>query len=615
MCGIAGWVDWQHDITRDPSIVERMGETLQARGPDAKGTWLTTHCGFAHQRLSVIDPQNGIQPMIRQQAGRTYALVYNGELYNAAELRKTLEWRGYTFTTHCDTEVLLVALIEWGLAAAERLNGIFAFGFWDESRQRLLLVRDRLGVKPLFYSALRGGGCLFGSEPKALLAHPACRPVVDAAGFAELFAIGPARTPGHGIYRDIRELRPGHWLSVTPDAVTTGAYWRLEAQPHPHDLAQTVQAVRALLSDTVERQLISDVPLGTLLSGGLDSSALTALAQHHLLHQGGERGDLRTFSIDYQDQSTYFQANAFQPSDDQPYIACMTEALGTTHHAVTLDADTLVDALTASLRARDLPGMVDIDSSLLLFCRAIKREVTVALSGEAADEVFGGYPWFTRAEAGEPLTTFPWSASRAAGFRFLTAQTHDWLKLDDYASARFREALDKCPQLPGDSPLEATMRRMSYLNITRFMPTLLDRKDRMSMATGLEVRVPFCDHRLVEYVFNVPWALKSAGNQEKGLLRLAVEPLLPEKITKRKKSPYPKTHNPAYTSAIQQRLHERLQDPHSPLRPFVDQQVLEEMASANHGAPWFGQLMAGPQLFAYLLQIDEWMRTYKVQIG
>lgn len=610
MCGIAGWVDWQRDLTNNPSIIEAMGETLAPRGPDAKGTWLTTHCALAHRRLSVMDPANGAQPMIRIHAGNTYVIVYNGEIYNAAELRKELKCRGYTFNTQCDTEVVLFAAIEWGPDVPEKLNGIFAFAVWNHNEQTLLLIRDRVGVKPLFYSEY-AGRFLFGSEPKAILAHPQFQAAVNAEGLAELFAIGPARTPGHGIFVGMHELRPGFAMLYSRNGVKQWPYWKLEARHHSDDLDQTVRAVRELLLDTVERQLVSDVPLGTLLSGGLDSSALTALAHQHIIRNGGP--SLQTYSVDYIDQAEHFKANVYQPNADRPWIEIMTDHLKTNHHYIEFDTPDLVTALHESMVARDLPGLVDVDSSLLLFCREIKKNITVAISGEAADEVFGGYPWFHREESLQ-ANTFPWSLKLNERIGYLSPQTVDWLEPERYVARRYEEALAEVPKLYGESEQATRMRVMSYLNITRFMPTLLDRKDRMSMRSGLEVRVPFCDHRLIEYVFNVPWEFKTVGDREKGLLRLAVEPYLPEAIRNRKKSPYPKTHNPSYSAAVQSLLFDRLADANSPIAPFLDVARLHELAKSDDPLPWFGQLMAGPQLFAYFYQIDDWLRTYKVSI-
>ncbi|MBP1995910.1 asparagine synthase (glutamine-hydrolyzing) [Paenibacillus eucommiae] len=613
MCGITGWIDWRKDLTLYPSILENMTETLISRGPDASGTWISQHCALGHRRLCVIDPDNGSQPMIRKQGDNTFTLVYNGELYNALELKRELEQRGHVFQTTCDTEVLLVAFIEWGRDCVDRLNGIFAFAAWNDLEQSLFLVRDRLGVKPLFY-ANYSGMFLFGSEPKAILAHPDFKTEVGAEGLAEIFALGPARTPGHGIYRNLFELKPGHCMIYDRNGLTTKAYWKLESHAHPDDIDTTAARIAELLKDTTERQLVSDVPICSLLSGGLDSSALTALAANHYKETG--KGILHTYSIDYVDNNKHFKANAFQPNSDAPWIKRMTEFLGTEHHAIEFDTPDLVESLKAVVYARDTPGMADVDGSLYLFCKEIKKDATVAISGEAADEIFGGYPWFHREDALK-ANTFPWSLSLPSRVDLLSPELVDWIKPASYVSDRYQQALAEVPRLAGENEQQNRMREMSYLNITRFMPTLLDRKDRMSMAVGLEVRVPFCDHRLVEYVWNIPWEIKTSGDREKGILRKALSGILPEDVRTRKKSPYPKTHNPNYLTAVRKWVLEILDDRTSPLLSFIDVDKIRALASTDSSSfnfPWFGQLMTGPQLFAYLAQVDTWLRTYRVSI-
>ena len=616
MCGITGWVDWKRDLTSIATIDETlqgMTETLANRGPDAAGTWVSPHCAFGHRRLSVMDPANGKQPMVRGRGDKNGIIVYNGELYNAPELKKELISRGHRFTTTCDTEVLLISYLEWGKACVDRLNGIFAFAIWDEATEELFLVRDRLGVKPLFYS-YDNGRFLFGSEPKAILAHPEFAAEVDAEGLAELFALGPARTPGHGVYRGMAELKPGHCMTLSRSGLRTTVYWQLESKPHEDDAAKTAAHIGELLKDTLERQLISDVPVCTLLSGGLDSSALTALASTY--YAGTGQGVVPTFSVDYADNAKHFTASAFQPNADAPWIKRISEHLGTHHHYIEFDTPELVEALKTAVFARDLPGMADIDASLLLFCREIKKEATVAVSGEAADEIFGGYPWFHRPEA-LAADTFPWSLQMDSRVAVLSAGTAERLKPEVYVKERYRQALAEVPQLAGEDEEARLMRRMSYLNITRFMPTLLDRKDRMSMAAGLEVRVPYCDHRLVEYVWNIPWEIKTAGEREKGILRKALTGVLPHDVLYRKKSPYPKTHNPSYTAAVKNWVLEILGDSSSPLLPLIDTAYVRRLAESPDPSlhiPWFGQLMSGPQLFAYLGQMDTWLRSYKVRL-
>ncbi|MEW6273722.1 MAG: asparagine synthase (glutamine-hydrolyzing) [Bacillota bacterium] len=613
MCGITGWVDWEIDLSRKGPVLEAMAETLSCRGPDDSGVWVSPSAGLAHRRLVVIDPEGGGQPMIRRRGGNLYVLTYNGELYNTAELRTELAAKGYRFLGHSDTEVLLAAYMEWGKGCVERLNGIFAFAVWSESDRQLFLARDRLGVKPLFY-ALRGSTFLFGSEPKSLLAHPAVQPEVDAEGLAELFLIGPARTPGQGVFRGIRELLPGHWLVYDPKGIRTGRYWSLESKPHPDDLAATVAKVRYLLGDAVKRQLVSDVPLCTLLSGGLDSGAVTAFAAKELARAG--KGPLATYSVDYVDNDRHFRPNRFQPNSDAPWAPKIASLFGTLHQTIFIDTPELVDALTVALRARDLPGMVDIDASLYLFSRAVKKGATVALAGECADEIFGGYPWCRN---GEVLDNgvFPWMHLLPERVRLLSPELINYIRPREYVNSRCREALAEVPALPGESRFEAGMRRILYLNITRWMPVLLDRMDRMSMAAGLEVRVPFCDHHLVEYVWNIPWTMKSCDQREKGILRRALAGILPADVLTRRKSPYPKTHNPTYLEAVRTWFRHILDDAAAPLRQLIDVDYGREIVRTGAAAfdpAWFGQLMGGAQLFAYLIQIDTWLREYRVQI-
>ncbi|GKU75752.1 asparagine synthase (glutamine-hydrolyzing) [Paenibacillus sp. L3-i20] len=613
MCGITGWIDWNRDLTKDSDNLERMTDTLAPRGPDAAGTWISAHCALGHRRLSVIDPENGAQPMIRYTGDDKYVVVYNGELYNAPELKRELVSRGRSFTTNCDTEVLLVSFMEWGRACVERFNGIFAFAIWDVAAQELFLARDRLGVKPLFYSK-QNELFIFGSEPKCILEHDAVKAEVGAEGLAEVFIIGPARTPGHGVYKAISEVRPGQCIVVNHVGVKTITYWKLQSSPHEHDVEQTAEQVRTLLKDTVERQLVSDVPVCTLLSGGLDSSALTALAVDYYKKNG--QSNVHTYSVDYRDNDKHFQAHAFQPNSDAPWIERMTSHLGTIHHPIQFDTPELVAALKDATFARDLPGMADVDASLLLFCHEIKKGATVAISGEAADEIFGGYPWFHREEALN-ANTFPWSLATSMRGELLAPDIAKWIRPEEYIGDRYADAVAEVPLLDGENEVRKRMRRMSYLNITRFMPTLLDRKDRMSMAAGLEVRVPFCDHRLVEYVWNIPWEIKSAGDREKGILRKALTGILPQDVLTRKKSPYPKTHNPAYLAAVQGLLLDVLNDPSSPLLPLINVKKVRELVesdSAKSNIPWFGQLMSGPQLFAYLYQVNLWLTKYNVSI-
>ncbi|UED72991.1 asparagine synthase (glutamine-hydrolyzing) [Brevibacillus sp. DP1.3A] len=613
MCGIVGWIDWEKDLSGERDVLQKMTHCLKDRGPDAEGFWLTPRAALGHRRLVVVDPAGGQQPMSALKNKHACTMIYNGELYNTEDLRAELLACGHTFQSHSDTEVLLHTYLEWGPDCLSKLNGIFAFAIWDEREQRLFVGRDRMGVKPLFY-AQRGSSFLLSSELKALLAHPEVKPELSREGLAEVFGISPARTPGHGVFHNVHEVRPGSYLLVTRDSVKQKRYWQLESHPHTDDLETTAERVRELVTDSIERQLVADVPVSTLLSGGLDSSIITAVAADHFQKTG--RGTLHSYSIDYVDNRKHFKASTFQPNEDEPYVQLVTKFLGTQHHTIEFDTDDLIDSLKTATLARDLPGMADVDASLYLFCREIKKETTVVLSGECADEVFGGYPWFHREEllnAG----TFPWSRATKERASWLSPDLRDWVKPEEYVAMRYEESLDEVPHLPGEDPIEARRREMFYLNITWFMNTLLDRKDRMSMAASLEARVPFCDHRIVEYVWNIPWDMKTHGNREKGILRKAMEGILPDEVLYRKKSPYPKTHNPAYTEAVRSWLLDILNDSSSPLLQLVDVPTIRKIAESDAQAssiPFFGQLMSTPQLFAYLGQLDYWLREYHVSI-
>lgn len=613
MCGIVGWIDWERDLTGETDTLGAMTKTLAARGPDASGQWIAGHAAFGHQRLIVVDPAGGAQPMERSVGPERYVITYNGELYNTPEIRRDLLELGYTFHTQSDTEALLVAFLAWGPSCLEHLNGIFAFGIWDETHQRLFAARDRLGVKPLFFTHL-GTRLLFASEIKALLAHPAVEAAVDAQGLAEVLVMGPARTPGLGVFRNIHSLRPGECLTFTRSRLSVHRYWSLQSHPHSDDVEHTKRTVFDLLRDAVQRQLVADVPVCTLLSGGLDSSAITAFAAQAFERDGN--GPLRTYSVEYRDNDQHFRPNALEPTSDTPWVHTVSQFCHTEHHVAVLDSTDLVDALDLAMRARDLPGMADIDASLLLFSRAVKQHATVALSGESADEVFGGYPWFRNPEA-LAANTFPWSRMVRERIGLLQPEVARALHGEEYVADRYADALHEVPRLPGEAPEEARMREILYLNITRFMPILLDRKDRMSMAAGLEVRVPFCDHRLVEYVWNIPWAMKDLGNREKGILRAALVGTLPEGVLTRRKSPYPKTHHPMYLQAVRERAQALLADPSGPLGQLIARDRIRAIAhgeDTRFEQPWFSQLMREPQLYAYLIQIDRWLRAYRIRV-
>ncbi|TFJ94625.1 asparagine synthase (glutamine-hydrolyzing) [Lentibacillus salicampi] len=613
MCGITGMINWKHNVRAEKATLRKMADTLTPRGPDDSQVWLSEHAGFGHKRLAVVDPDGGKQPMSKNHANVTYTLVYNGELYNTQELRQELKSKGYQFTTSSDTEVLLTAYIEWREACVRYLNGIYAFGIWDSAEQQLFMARDRLGVKPLFFLESHGR-FLFGSELKAFLAHDDVHAEVDYSGLAEIFGLGPSRTPGHGIFKGIKELRPGHALTFSKAGLNIWRYWNVESREHTDTVDETAENIRRLFVDAVKRQLVADVPVSAFLSGGLDSSAITAIAANDF--KANESGPLTTFSVDYEGNDRYFKTSSFQPSSDQDWIDKVADHFQTDQHHETITGFELADLLKESVELRDQPGMADIDSSLLWFCRQIKEHTTVSLSGECADEIFGGYPWFHDTSS-QQEEVFPWMTSLDARNDLLLPEWQHKLNLKSYVRDRYQETIHETPRLAGESEEGARRRKLFYLNMHWFMAQLLDRKDRMSMGASLEVRVPFADHRLVEYVWNIPWDMKNLHGREKGILRKALEGLLPEDVLYRKKSPYPKTFQPEYTRQVVNWMKNILADSKSPLFHFVKRDQIKAIVESEGNEftePWYGQLMTGPQLIAHLCQIDHWLRTYDVKV-
>ncbi|WP_020661716.1 asparagine synthase (glutamine-hydrolyzing) [Amycolatopsis benzoatilytica] len=584
MCGIAGWVSYESDLTQRQEIADAMTETMSCRGPDDRGVWVRRSVALGHRRLAIIDLPGGKQPMSVRTPNGEVAMVYSGEAYNFTELREELTKLGHTWETDSDTEVVLHGYLQWGTDLVDRLNGMYAFAIWDERDQKLVMIRDRMGIKPFYYYPTRDG-VLFGSEPKAILANPLARKAVDADGLRELLAF--TKRPGWSLWKDMYEVEPGTVVTVTRDGINTRTYWKLDAQQHTDDQETTVARVRDLMTDIVNRQLIADVPRCVLLSGGLDSSAVTGLAAARLVEEGEQ---LRTFSVDFFGQEENFQPDEMRDTPDSPYIRDVAKLVGSAHQDVMLNPADLSDpdVRRAVVRARDIPsGLGDMDTSLYLLFKAIRGESTVALSGESADEVFGGYRWF-HDEAAVNADTFPWLAFRNSLMddreSLLDPGLAAKLDLPSYIDDQYRTAVAQVDPLDGESARESRMRVISHLHLTRFVRQLLDRKDRMSMAVGLEVRVPFCDHRLVEYVYNAPWSLKTFDGREKSLLRHATKHVLPASVRDRVKSPYPSTQDPGYAIALQQQVKEVLAQKDNPVFDIVGRDWLQAAAETDSSA-------------------------------
>ena len=608
MCGIAGYFNPDQNYAENPKqnfhTLSRMINTMNHRGPDTYGHTIINSCCLAHTRLSIIDLENGRQPMSYTKDGNTYYIVYNGEIYNYKEVKKTLLRKNYTFETNSDTEVIIAAFCHYGPGFVKELNGIFAIAIYDSMRNTLYLYRDRFGVKPLYYTKT-GDTLVFASRIDTLFEYPRVRPCIDMNSFNEIFSLGPAKTYGKGVFSGIKEIKPGEYLTYSPQYMTSRLYYRIESHPHTDSYEETVEKTSYLLEDSM--QMVSDVPISTLLSGGVDSSYVSAVCSHFL----PEDTPLTTYSFDYTDNAVYFQANSFQPSEDRPYVDIMKDYLHSDHIYLTCSYTQLADLLEASVDSRCLPTMADVDSSLLYFCGEVAKHHKVTLTGECADEIFGGYPWFHR-DAMLQSTTFPWTMDISFRKSLLHPEFAASMQMEKYIARAYRTTLSEVDILPEESPLDTKKRQIAYLNIRWFMQTLLDRMDRTSMQHGLEARVPFADYRVIDYVFNVPWSIKAKDGVPKSLLRACAAKYLPDTIMNRPKSPYPKTYHPEYERVLANRLREVVTDTASPLRSYLNIPAVLKFLDEpkEYGKPWFGQLMAGPQMIAYLLQVDYWMRKY-----
>lgn len=613
MCGIVGFVNYKKELPNKQNVINLMTQTLSNRGPDEEGIYIKNNVALGHKRLIVIDPQGGKQPMIQRFNEGEYVIVYNGQIYNTKELRKILTENGFSFSGHCDTEVLLKSYIYYGKDVVNHLNGIFSFVIWNTKTQELFMARDHFGVKPLFYTEF-DGGLIFASELKAIFKYPHFEKIIDSQGISELFGIGPSHTPGLTIYKNIYEIKPAHFAVYNKSGLYIEKYWELKSKPHLEDFDETCSHLESLLKDSISRQLVSDMPICTFLSGGLDSSIITKFTSDYL--QKEDMAPLDTYSVDYVDNDKNFVKSDFQPNSDNYYIDLMNKNTYSKHHTVMLDTPELAASLKNAMIARDMPGMADVDSSLYLFCKEVKKEKTVTLMGECADEIFGGYPWFFR-EDSLNSGTFPWSIAKLERTKLLNPSISSKVNLTDYIDFRYNQSLSNVEILDTDSFDTAEKRKISYLTITWFMQTLLERADRMSMANGFEVRVPFCDYRLAEYMYNVPWEMKAYRGREKGLLRHIMKGVLPDKIVDRKKSPYPKTFNPTYLATVKGMLKGIMKDSSRPINSLLNRDFILDILNTDGKAftrPWFGQLMTGPQLMAYLCQVDMWLEEYKPRI-
>ncbi|SDL65204.1 asparagine synthase (glutamine-hydrolysing) [Lentzea albidocapillata subsp. violacea] len=614
MSGMAGWVDFGRGVgVEGRRVAETMADAVAHRGPHGAGGWSDHNAALAHRRLEAVDADRSPQPAVATDGDQAVAvLMIDGAITNIAELRSRT---GVHARSAGVADVVLSAYLTWGVDFAAHLEGMFAVVLWDVRERRLVLVRDRLGVKPLSY-AVTATGAVFGSEPKAVLAHPGITAEVDEDGLRELFAHG--KMPGTSVFRGLREVRPGHAVVVDGRAMTEHRYWTLAAWRHADDLPTTVERVRALLADSVAGHVGGDPRMACMLSGGVDSSALTALA-----HQA--RGDLATYSLSFVGYAEKFEPHpTMRATPDSPFAWMVADHVGTRHEEILLDTDLIADpgAHARAMRGQDAASPLgDMDVSLLLFFEALRdRGVRAVLSGETADEVFNGYFWAYDPKHSN-TTTFPWvsferghdAAVGGLGCSLIDLSLRRQLDFLGYADQHYRDALAEVPVLGDEDAAQRRAREVTYLALTRWAPTHLDRADRLSMSAGVQLRPPFCDRALVEYVYNVPAELKRVNEREKSLLRAAVADLLPQPVLERRKSAYPTTQDVRYGEVVRARFAELASDSGAVVAPLLDQAAVKAAMSAE-SAPRGAFAWVERASMEMVLQLDAWLTEYRVRI-
>ena len=474
MKGLGGWLDYQLDMKQKIQVLQDMAMTIE------------NHVMYISNPIGMIKVDYEIDG---------YKISFCGELYNKNELGKD---------DATDAEIVLEAYLLWGDSCFDKLNGAYSFVIYNESKEELLLVRDHFGVKPLYYFIYEEG-IVYGSYLKTLLKNPLVEPIIGEEGLQQIFLLGPGKMLGSGIFKGVKEVLPGQYVVFNKENIYVKSYYQLIAKEHKEDLSETIEKIKELLVDSVSRRM--DKGVGCMLSGGLDSSIISTLANNY---------PLSTYYVRYEDNDKYFTKSVFQPNQDEDYIQIMVDALQSDHTVITLNEDVLFHSLYSAMLAKDYPGMADIDSSFYLFCKEISKYSKTVLSGECSDEIFGGYPWYYKEEF-IWIDGFPWMGS--LDIRKRLVKEGILKNADAFVDKVYKDSLSNVSYLPTDTIFQRRHRELFYLNVYWFMQTLMERCDRMSQANGLNVRVPFCDKRLVEYCYNIPVEMKLLNGSEKGLLK------------------------------------------------------------------------------------------------
>ena len=600
MGAVCGWINKNENLEKHQDLFKEMLNSMDCRGNNEPSFHFDEHILLGNNRLGIRDAKNGIQPM----RYKDYIIIYNGEIFNTEEIKNKLIDKNYEFDTNCDTEVILKGYAEYKEKILDLLEGFFAFCIYNTKTEEVFLARDRFGIKPLYY-CLKNNNFIFSSTIKPILKSKIIKPCLNKDSLGEILALGPSKKQGSGIFNDINELRSAHYLKLQDGKVQIEKYWNLETKECNDTFDEAKEKVKNLLTASIKRQMTSDVEIATLLSGGLDSSLVTAIVAQN------QKEQLTTFSIDYEGNDKYFKKTDFTVSLDEHYINVMSNTFNTKHEYKTISQEDVVKYLKDALYAKDYPGMADVDSSLLWFSKEISKEFNVILSGEGADEIFGGYPWFYRDELNN-REFFPWINNIDYRQNLLNENLKDKINLKQIIEDEYNRTINELPEDDRNDKYKV----LFYINMTHFAQCLLERKDRMTMYSQVEARVPFVDTKLIEYLWNLPFEYKYNNNTEKYLLREAFKGVIPDEILYRKKNPYPKTHNPQFLDAVSNLLRERLKNKNSKMYKIFDVDKINELLESDEDdvLPWYGQLMTKPQLIAYLYEFDLWLEEYDIEI-
>lgn len=610
--GICGYINCDEKIRNDKDILN-MTKSINKRSHDDINIFIHNNVAFGHTNNTIVNLLECKEPLTLEYNLNKWTITYNGTIYNSGEIKKELTSLGFSFKTNSDAEIILISYIAYKEKCLDKLNGVFSFAIYSENENMLFIARDRLGIKPLFYT-ITNNTFIFASEIKGILNHPKVKAKVGQREIMELIGLGPAHTPGNTYFKDIHELKAGHFATYEGINFNTYCYWDLKTETSEDDVYTAISKCKELVTNSLKNQLVSSVPVCTMLSGGLDSSILTALAKK-------ETSKLSTFSIDFVDNDVSFVSNSYQPTQDSEFVKIMSEYLNTNHKTIYFKNEELFSLLKDAMIARDMPGMADVDTSIYAFCKAISDNgFKVCLSGECSDEIFGGYPWYYR-EKLVNYPSFPWALSEDIRNNIVKENICESYDIKEYIKESYDNTL-KNVELNSNNELENKFRKTNYLTIKWFMNTLVERADRAATSSGLDVRVPFADYKIFEYLYNVPARYKLGlvhNNEpvEKYLLRKAFEGDLPREVVYRKKSPFPKTYSKDYLNLVENEIRNILDDKTSPIHTIVNTNYLQDILNA-HGdilkENWFGQLMTYPQTLSYFIQVNMWLKEYTIDI-